>query len=102
MKVQWSAQAKQKVVAVGRYISRRNPQAAREFISQLRIRVHKIPPFPLSGRVVPELGREDIREVIVRNYRIVYLVKDESIEVITLFEAHQLFPFETFKEEKED
>jgi len=40
--------------------------------------------------VVPELSFEQIRELIYKNYRIVYLVKKNSIEVLTIFEGHQL------------
>ena len=28
--------------------------------------------FPLSGRVVPEIGRKEIRELILPHYRIIY------------------------------
>ena len=38
---------------------------------------------PKIGRVVPELGREDIRE------RIVYRVTARAIEVLAVFEGHR-------------
>ncbi len=41
-------------------------------------------------RVVPEFGREDIREVFLRSYRLVYLIGDDAIEVLTVFEGHRL------------
>ncbi len=44
----------------------------------------------MAGRVVPELDRDDIREVIVRGYRIVYLVGDASVEILSVFEGHRL------------
>ncbi|TMB64277.1 MAG: hypothetical protein E6J43_13680 [Chloroflexi bacterium] len=28
--------------------------------------------FPLSGRIVPEFNQENIRELLVRNYRVAY------------------------------
>jgi len=42
--------------------------------------------------VVPELRREDVREVIEGNYRIVYRVTKASVEVLTVFEGHHLLP----------
>lgn len=48
--------------------------------------------LPLVGRRVPELGRDDIREVFLRAYRIVYRIMDERIEVLTVFEGHRLLP----------
>lgn len=46
--------------------------------------------FPSSGRVVPEADRPDIPEVILENYRIVYLVEATRIAILTVFESHRL------------
>jgi toxin ParE1/3/4 len=43
--------------------------------------------FPRSGRVVPEIGREDIRELIVSGYRVVYRVSDDEVEILTVTHA---------------
>lgn len=45
---------------------------------------------PEAGRVVPEFGREDIREVFLRSYRIVYLIEEDATVVLTVFEGHRL------------
>ena len=49
--------------------------------------------FPASGRVVPEIGDESLREVIYRNYRIVYmyLPNEELVEVLTVFHSSRQF-----------
>lgn len=39
----------------------------------------------MVGRVVPEINKEDIRELIYKSYRIVYRIVDESkIDVIAV------------------
>jgi mRNA-degrading endonuclease RelE of RelBE toxin-antitoxin system len=43
---------------------------------------------------VPEFSRDDIRELIEGNYRIVYQVFEDRLVVLTVFEGHQLFPEE--------
>jgi plasmid stabilization system protein ParE len=48
--------------------------------------------MPQVGRVVPELANQEVREVLVRNYRIVYRVHSDAIHVLTVFEGHRLFP----------
>lgn len=58
--------------------------------------IEKIRPleqFPRMGRIVPEIGDEAIREVLYRNYRIVYVVDrdDEEVEVLTIFHSSQQF-----------
>jgi plasmid stabilization system protein ParE len=39
--------------------------------------------------VVPEAGREDVREVFLRTYRIIYRVAGEDLRVLTVFEGHR-------------
>jgi plasmid stabilization system protein ParE len=40
--------------------------------------------FPRSGRIVPELGRDDIREVIVQSYRVIYRLRGDEVEILTV------------------
>jgi plasmid stabilization system protein ParE len=44
--------------------------------------------LPHSGRVVPELRDESIREVLLRNYRIIYRVRRGGI-VLTVIEGRR-------------
>ena len=47
---------------------------------------------PHIGRVVPEFNRQDLREVIFRGYRIVYLVEnDEALILRVVHGARDLF-----------
>jgi plasmid stabilization system protein ParE len=39
--------------------------------------------FPRSGRVVPELSRDDVRELIVGDYRIVYRLDNDVAVLLT-------------------
>ncbi|WP_099325442.1 type II toxin-antitoxin system RelE/ParE family toxin [Candidatus Kuenenia stuttgartiensis] len=52
--------------------------------------VKSIPQFPKSGRMVPEYGDEDLREKIYENYRIVYRIKGELIEVVAICHGSRL------------
>lgn len=80
----------QSLMEIEEYISRDNPIAAVEFVDKLITITETIVDNPKKGRVVPELSLENIRELLFKNYRIVYLVKKKSIEVLTVFEGHQL------------
>ena len=92
MKLRWSDHARRDLLAIGRYIARDNPPAARGWIEQLRERARLAAENPLTGRVVPEFGRDDVREVFLRSYRIVYSVGADAIDVLTVFEGHRLLP----------
>jgi len=47
--------------------------------------VHSLARFPQMGRVVPEFSRDDGREVIIDNYRLVYLVRPNAVRIASLF-----------------
>jgi toxin ParE1/3/4 len=90
MKLLWTHRARQDLIEIGQYIAEDDPDAARRWVAHLRSRAGQAARAPQGGRVVPELGRSDIREVIERTYRIVYRIGEEAIEVLTVFEGHRL------------
>jgi toxin ParE1/3/4 len=51
--------------------------------------------------MVPELQRPDIREVFLRTYRIVYRIRANAIDVLTVFEGHRLFEADDLLERKD-
>ena len=46
------------------------------------------------GRMVPEISNPEIRELIVKKYRIVYCIHEQKIEILTVSEGHKLFRIE--------
>ena len=94
MKLFWTETAKQDLLSIKRYIEIDNPIAAKKWIRRLREGARNALHAPLAGRAVPELSREDIRELIEGNYRIVYQVFADRLVILTVFEGHQLFPKE--------
>jgi toxin ParE1/3/4 len=101
MKLIWTKEALLRQQEVEEYISRDNPIAAADFVDKLISLAETIVDNPKKGRVVSELSLENIRELLFRNYRIVYLVKKSSVEVLTVFEGHQLLKKEeVFKKKR--
>jgi addiction module RelE/StbE family toxin len=90
MKLIWTKEALFRLQEIDEYISRDNPAAATDFVDKLISLAETVFDNPKKGRVVPELSLENIRELLFRNYRIVYLIKKSSVEVLTVFEGHQL------------
>ena len=66
---------------------------AEVFEEKVIAQIRSLERFPRMGRIVPEIGDEAIREVLYRNYRIVYVVDrdDEEVEVLTIFHSSQQF-----------
>lgn len=86
----WSQRARRDLLEIGDFIARDKPQAAAAWVGKILDAVERTALFPTSGRIVPEIDRSDIREVILENYRIVYQLGETSITVLTVFESHRL------------
>lgn len=87
MTIKWTERATADLFAIGEYIARDDPRAARRWIERLRKRARAAAKLPNTGRMVAELGRPDIREALLRNYRIVYRVVGRGIVVLTAFDS---------------
>ncbi len=46
--------------------------------------------FPESGRVVPEYDRRDLRELLFQNYRIVYRIKGNQVQIAAVVHGARL------------
>jgi plasmid stabilization system protein ParE len=90
--VVWTDRALDNLRAIGDFIARDNPAAAEKWVGTLMTAAESAAETPLAGRVVPEFKREDVRELLRRTYRIVYRVREQSLEVLTVFEGHRRFP----------
>ncbi|MCC5605599.1 type II toxin-antitoxin system RelE/ParE family toxin [Nostoc sp. CHAB 5834] len=83
----WTSQALTDLEAIGNFIARDAPSFAQVFVDRVFQSVERLQQFPLSGRVVPEIAQEDIREIIFGNYRIVYLVSNDQVNILTVFHS---------------
>jgi len=92
MKIIWAGEALKNIIEIENYISQDNPSKAIEFTDFLIRKCEYLINHPEMGRVVPELNNPDIRALIVKNYRIVYRVSEDEIQVLTVFEGHRLLP----------
>ena len=89
-KLYWTKEASFRLQEIEEFISRDNPKIAIEFTDKIILISETIPGNPEKGRIVPELAIEQIREVLYKGYRIVYCLKETSIEILTVFEGRQL------------
>jgi len=47
---------------------------------------------PSIGYVIPELAMPDVGEPIITQYRVVYRVRGDTVEIATIFHAARLLP----------
>nr|WP_320193625.1 type II toxin-antitoxin system RelE/ParE family toxin [uncultured Desulfobacter sp.] len=98
MKLFWTETAKQDLLSIKRHFAMDNPAAAKRWTEILRNRARKALDAPLAYREVPEFSRNDIRELVEGNYRIVYQVFSDKLVILTVFEGHRLFPVEKIQD----
>ena len=90
----WAPQAIEDVEAIRTYVARDSAHYADLLVQRIVAAVGRLETFPRSGRVVPEVGDESLREVVYENYRIVYRVKPSAVEIITVFHGARLLRLE--------
>jgi toxin ParE1/3/4 len=94
MKIIWSPLAIDRATEIAEYIAQDNPSAATKWVENIFTKVQLLKSAPKSGRMVPETHREDIRELIYGNYRIIYRAEKAKISVLTVRHGKQILPIE--------
>ncbi|HWU89722.1 MAG TPA: type II toxin-antitoxin system RelE/ParE family toxin [Kofleriaceae bacterium] len=89
MALRWSDGAELDLYEIGDYIALDDPIAAERWIDQLRDRARRAALMPNAGRRVPELDEDNVREVFLGNYRIVYRIEPVGILVLAVLEGHR-------------
>jgi len=92
MPTKWTRGARGDLLDLVRYIQQERPDAARRMADRIRQMVKEAAEVPDAGRVVPEFNNPEIRERIVRPYRVVYLVEQEGITVLGVVHGRRLMP----------
>ncbi len=92
MRIVWSPQSMRDLDAIREYIAKDSERYADLTVARIFAAVERQLQFPHSGRIVPERNEPEIREIIAGRFRVVYRVRDTSIEVATVFRSSREFP----------
>ena len=93
MKVRWTDHAKAQLADIQQYIARDSPAYGRRVVDRITRRSRQVSRFPRSGRPVPEYDHPDVREILEGNYRIIYLVLESRVDVISVIHQSQDTPW---------
>lgn len=81
--ITWTEKAKEDLANLVEFWSNVSENSAKLQIQRIFDKVQLIAAFPRSGRVVPEMGHPEVRELIVGYYRLVYyIVSDTQIDIL--------------------
>ncbi|MEO5590496.1 MAG: type II toxin-antitoxin system RelE/ParE family toxin [Gemmatimonadaceae bacterium] len=84
MKVTWSPIAERRAREAVDWIRRDRPKAAAKWLAGLLEAVGKLDRMASRGRIVPEIGRAEYREIFHSPYRIVYTMKNKEVVILTI------------------
>lgn len=93
-RVEWSPRAVDDLEAIALYISTDSLAYASAVIRTILNATRKLSTFPHSGRVVPELADDNIRELFAYSYRIIYRVQGGIVTVAAIAHGKQLLRLE--------
>ena len=84
MRIEWAEPAEWDLDDIYAFIARDVPVYAEQFLDRMLEAVSLLHNQPLLGRQVPEAKREDVRELLFQNYRVIYLTKPDCLYVVAV------------------
>lgn len=92
MKIEWSSCARKTLREFAELVCQEaGERSARHWIDGLEARVAILATHPHAGRMVPEVGRPDVRELLYRVHRVIYQLDTQSdlCTIVSLRHARQ-------------
>ncbi len=90
VKIRWSNKSLYDLKNIFDYIAQDSKKYASIQVKRIKLRTQQLKIQPLSGRKVPEFNNENVRELIEGNYRIVHLIKEDQIFILTIHHASKM------------
>jgi addiction module RelE/StbE family toxin len=85
VKINWTPQAKEDLQNIFDFIAKDSELYAFIQIENIIEATNTIANYPHSGKITSEANRQDIREIVEGNYRIIYRIYSEKeIDIITV------------------
>ena len=88
--IKWSPEATEHLESIAEYISRDSEFYACSVVSKILAISRNIPEQPMIGRVVPEIGEQEIRERFVYSYRLVYRIQKSTVTIVAIIHGRRL------------
>ena len=84
MKIIWTEPAVEDLRELHAYIARDSEMYANGFVERIILAAERLVDYPQVGRIVPETAEEDIRELLFQRYRIIYRIKEDRVEMLSV------------------
>jgi addiction module RelE/StbE family toxin len=87
VKIIWTELALEDLKNIYDFIAKDSKVYANRIIEKIISRVDQLEQFPKSGRIVPEIDKKNIRELIEGSYRIIYKTTVQNVFVVRIHHA---------------
>jgi addiction module RelE/StbE family toxin len=91
-RIVWATVAADDFREVFEYLSNQSQAAARTFVDQVDSAVKRLGTHPHSGRIVPELKKQNIsryREVVLNPWRVFYRYEQDTVYIVSLIDGRR-------------
>lgn len=92
MKVTWTRHARAELTAIHDYIAASSPKYALAMVDRITRKSQGLAQYPRMGSVVVEYGDPDVRELIEYPYRIIYRLRSNRIDVLSVIHGARELP----------
>ncbi len=72
------------------YADQQVPEVGKRLVQEVVAQLERLVDFPESGRIVPEFGLSNLREIIYPPFRIVYRVDAARIWIVRVWRSERL------------
>ena len=86
-KITWSPSSLRDIELISQYISADSPDRAVLFVSRIIEITERLEQFPSSGRPIPEVDKQNYREIIYSTYRIMYKIEKDQILILNVIHS---------------
>ena len=89
--VKWSVPARNDLKQIHDYIAKDSKYYARKVIQEIVAKTETLTELPEIGRIVSEVSDQNIRELIVYSYRLIYEMSGAGIEILAIIHGRRDF-----------
>ena len=92
MNVFWTQNAKRELRAVHDYVAQNSVRYAQGLVDRITRKTQHLAQFPHLGATAPEFENSSIRELLEHPYRIIYRIREDRIEILSVVHGARQFP----------
>lgn len=90
--VKWTNAAWNDLEEVANYIAKDSPYYAATFVREVRDKARSLNRMAERCRVVPEFNAPNIRELLIKRYRLIYQITEQNVYIVGFIHGSRDLP----------